>query len=50
MSDNVLDIENKKYEVEKIKTESESLMTRFKHTSKKNVDGNYYWYSTEPII
>lgn len=39
-----------KSELEKIKTESESLMARYKHTFKKNIDGNYYWYCTEPII
>ena len=32
-----------------IKNNYGDLMTNYKHTFKKNSDGNYYWYSTEPI-
>lgn len=27
----------------------ENRMKRYKHTFKKNTNGTYYWYSTEPI-
>ena len=32
-----------------IKNNYGDLMTKYKHTFKKNSDGDYYWYSTEPI-
>lgn len=32
-----------------IKNKYENKMTTYKHTFKKNADGSYYWYSTEPV-
>lgn len=36
--------------LEKLKSEYSDQMTSYKHTFKKNTDGSYYWYSTEPIV
>lgn len=42
-------LEEYKAELEKIKSEYSDKMTSYKHTFKKNADGSYYWYSTEPV-
>ena len=35
--------------IKEIQSKYENKMTTYKHTFKKNSDGSYYWYSTEPI-
>ena len=36
-------------DIKDFKNKNISKMKDYKHTFKKNADGNYYWYSTEPI-
>lgn len=35
--------------ITELKNKYNSSMRKYKHTFKKGSDGNYYWYSTEPI-
>lgn len=46
-----IDLIEKTHEMisKEIKENYADEMTRYRHTFKKNVDGLYYWYSTEPI-
>lgn len=39
-----------KQEPEEIMSKYSSKMQKYKHTFKKNADGNYYWYSTSPVL
>lgn len=45
--DSNFDVEDKS--ISEIKNKYYGKMTKYKHTFKKNADGSYYWYSTEPI-
>ena len=42
-------LKNEELEKELLK-QYEKYMQTYKHTFKKNDNGEYYWYSTEPII
>ncbi len=57
IQDKILDLDYKEYvdlnmveEKIKITSKYKDKMKKYKHTFKKDTEGNYYWISTEPIL